>query len=125
MNITHMYIYLCLGFLDQELLSLKKFEEYRPFDHLSSISGSHSNDPVGPKGKHMVLDGITIRNLELVPGQSGDREGTLFARVDSCLTPMGKRTLRNWILAPLLQPIHIKQRQSVIRELVELNEAGR
>ena len=61
----------------------------------------------GPSGKYMVLDGITVRNLEiLVNNTTGGSEGTLLGRVDSCNTAMGRRTLRHWVVAPLLQVSH-------------------
>ena len=58
----------------------------------------------GPSGKYMVLDGITVRNLEIVMNNTtGGSEGTLLGRLDSCNTAMGRRTLRHWVVAPLLQ----------------------
>ena len=71
-----------------------------------------------------ILDGITIRNLELVPNAAGESEGTLLSRLDSCLTAMGKRTLRHWVVTPLLQPSAIGQRQTAVKELMELAEAA-
>ena len=71
-----------------------------------------------------ILDGITIRNLDLVSRTGGDTEGTLLTRIDTCLTPMGKRTLRHWLVTPLLQPSAIKQRQLAVRELMELPGIG-
>ena len=58
----------------------------------------------GPAGKYMVLDGITVRNLEIVVNNTtGGSEGTLLGRLDSCNTAMGRRVLRHWVVAPLLQ----------------------
>jgi len=114
--------YLSSGFLDQELLSLKKFEEYKPVDSNALVPTQKSNQ--GPTGKYMVLDGITIRNLDLVSRPGDETEGTLLARLDLCLTPMGKRTLRHWVVAPLLQPSSIRARQVAIKELMELPESG-
>ena len=37
---------------------------------------------------------------------------------------MGKRTLRHWVVTPLLQPSAIKQRQTAVKELMQLGEAG-
>ena len=52
----------------------------------------------------MVLDGITVRNLEIVVNNTtGGSEGTLLGRLDSCSTAMGRRVLRHWVVAPLLQ----------------------
>ena len=71
-----------------------------------------------------ISDGITIRNLDLVSRPGDETEGTLLARLDLCLTPMGKRTLRHWVVAPLLQPSSIRARQVAIKELMELPESG-
>ena len=111
------------GFLDQELLSLKKFEEYQPSDCVVPASSDDAAE-VGPVGKHMVLDGITIRNLDLVPVVGKERDGTLLTRLDSCLTAMGKRTLRQWVISPLLKISAINQRQVAVRELMEFGEAS-
>jgi len=108
--------YLSNGFLDQQLLSQKKFEEYRPMDMAAKTI---SSDPSGPTGKYMVLDGITVRNLELlVNNTTGGTEGTLLARIDTCSTAMGKRALRHWVVSPLLQKSGIMARQGAVRELI-------
>lgn len=108
--------YLSNGFLDQQLLSQKKFEEYKPMD---IVSKEISSEPKGPSGKYMVLDGITVRNLELlVNNTTGGTEGTLLARIDTCSTAMGKRALRHWVVSPLLQKAGIVARQGAVRELL-------
>ena len=78
-----------------------KFEEFCPIDEpVKDVSGGDK----GPGGKLMVLDGVAIANMELVVNEStGGSEGTLLARLDHCCTAMGRRTLRHWIVAPLLQ----------------------
>jgi len=118
--------YLSVGFLDQELLSLRKFQVYRPVDSLNSTEETAVAEQTacGPTGKYMVLDGMTIRNLDLVPGPSGESEGTLLARIDSCLTPMGKRTLRHWVVTPLCQAAAIRQRQIAVSDLMSLANAS-
>ncbi len=50
----------------------------------------------------MVLDSDTVANLELVTSFSGGREGTLLDILDRTLTAMGARTLRRWLLEPLV-----------------------
>ena len=98
-------------------------EEYRPVDYMSTRAQANEGSS-GPGGKHMVLDGITIRNLDLVPADTnGSTAGTLLGRLDSCMTAMGKRTLRHWLVSPLLQVASIQQRQTSVRELMELEEA--
>ena len=50
----------------------------------------------------LVLDAVTVRNLELVePLFSGRGDAvTLFRSLDATVTPMGKRVLRSWMLRP-------------------------
>ena len=50
----------------------------------------------------MVLDQVTVRNLELVEaaGAGDDAAATLLAAIDETATGMGARLLRSWILRP-------------------------
>ncbi|HET9836596.1 MAG TPA: DNA mismatch repair protein MutS [Candidatus Angelobacter sp.] len=52
--------------------------------------------------EHLVLDAVTVRNLELVEPLFANTgaEVTLFRALDATLTPMGKRLLRSWMLRP-------------------------
>jgi len=51
----------------------------------------------------MMLDSVTLRNLELFGSiRDGGKTGTLFGLMDRTLTPMGSRTLRNWMAKPLM-----------------------
>ena len=107
--------YLSKGFLDQQLLAQRKFQEYKPVD----ISLRREVAAGAPGGKHMVLDGVTVRNLELLANNNnGGRAGTLVARLDSCNSAMGRRTLRHWLMSPLLQIAAIKARQEAVRQLM-------
>ncbi|MGH9394657.1 MAG: DNA mismatch repair protein MutS, partial [Terriglobales bacterium] len=45
----------------------------------------------------LVLDAVTVRNLELVEPLFAGADATLRAAVDATVTPMGKRLLRQWI----------------------------
>jgi len=111
--------YLSNGFLDQQLLSQKKFAEYKPMD---MVTKTISSNPGAPTGKYMVLDGITVRNLELlVNNTTGGTEGTLLARIDTCNTAMGKRTLRHWVVSPLLQKSGVVARQGAVKELISFS----
>ncbi len=53
--------------------------------------------------QYMLIDSSAIKNLEIVQSLSDKgKVGTLFWVLDKTKTPMGKRTLRNWMLRPLL-----------------------
>jgi DNA mismatch repair protein MutS len=67
---------------------------------------------------HLALDRFTIRNLELVvPLNEGGR--SLVQALDRCISPMGSRLLKRWIVFPLLDLNAIHQRQEVVQALLE------
>jgi len=75
-------------------------------------------------GSAMALDEMTRRNLELVEplrtdASSGRRSGTLLEVVDETVTAMGARTLRRWLLQPLVEATAIWSRQDAVAELLE------
>ena len=64
----------------------------------------------------LVLDAVTVRNLELIEQlftaafASADAGVTLFRCLDATVTPMGKRLLRTWLLRPSLDRAEIEGR---------------
>lgn len=66
---------------------------------------------------HMVLDAVTLANLEIVEGRSDRSKRTLFDVVDETVTGMGSRLLRQWLLRPSLKRTEIQTRQSAVTEL--------
>ena len=75
-------------------------------------------------GGHVWLDRFTVRNLELVaPVNEGGR--TLLDAVDRCVTPMGARLLRRWLLFPLTDRAAIEARHDRVAGLLEADEVMR
>jgi DNA mismatch repair protein MutS len=71
----------------------------------------------------MALDRTTVENLELLrPLRGEEKEATLFAQINLCVTPMGARLLARWLLAPLLERSAICERQAAVAELKEGRE---
>ncbi|WP_447969153.1 DNA mismatch repair protein MutS [Nitrospira sp. M1] len=69
--------------------------------------------------REMELDGVTIRNLELIKPFSQDRDcATLLTILDKTVTAMAGRLLRQWIVRPLIDLTEIHARLSVIAEFV-------
>jgi len=68
------------------------------------------------------LDASTRRNLELVETLRGERRGSLLWVLDRTATPMGARRLRDWLLAPLVDPTAIGRRLDAVERLVEAVE---
>jgi DNA mismatch repair protein MutS len=75
-------------------------------------------EPVEPDD-FLLLDRATRQCLELVETQREHRrEGSLLGVLDATLTPMGARTLREWLLHPLRDVEAIRARQGGVAELV-------
>ncbi len=72
------------------------------------------------------IDEQSRRNLELVQGmKSGSRRGSLLAVIDRTVTPLGARTLRQWLLYPLIRREEIERRLDAVAEAVEQASARR
>jgi DNA mismatch repair protein MutS len=78
----------------------------RDASHLRTLHPYRQSD-------HLLLDASTQGHLELVQSRAG-RGMTLLGVLDRTVTPMGSRTLRDWILHPLLDPSRITARQDVL-----------
>jgi len=66
---------------------------------------------------HMVLDAVTLRNLEIVESRSESSKRTLFHVLDQTVTGMGSRLLRQWLLRPSLKRSEIQTRLAAVTEL--------
>ena len=66
----------------------------------------------------LVLDGGTIRHLQLLPGGDIGKEATLLGVLDATKTPMGARTLRNWIQRPLAKVASINARLDRVEKYI-------
>ncbi|MBK6751488.1 MAG: DNA mismatch repair protein MutS [Pyrinomonadaceae bacterium] len=66
---------------------------------------------------HMVLDAVTLRNLEIVESRGEGYKRTLFGVLDHTVTGMGSRLLRQWLLRPSLKRSEIQTRLSAVNEL--------
>lgn len=68
---------------------------------------------------YLMLDANTIKNLELVKNlQDASSSHTLFSVIDEAITPMGSRTLKKWLLRPLVKQELIEERLDVIEYLI-------
>jgi DNA mismatch repair protein MutS len=69
--------------------------------------------------QYLQIDASSRRNLELLTTLSGERRGALLWVLDDTMTPMGARTLREWVLSPLLGIETIGGRLDAVEELVD------
>jgi DNA mismatch repair protein MutS len=68
--------------------------------------------------EYLVVDAATQTNLELVTSRGQRKDTSLLAAMDRTLTPMGSRTIREWILHPLVALPPLVRRQDFIGELL-------
>jgi DNA mismatch repair protein MutS len=71
----------------------------------------------------LILDPVSVRNLELVAPifseESGKNAATVLATVDVTVTGMGARQLRSWLLRPLIDREAIEARLDAVTQLVQ------
>jgi len=75
------------------LLAYAEHTQGQPLSHIQGIGVQHNDELVH-------LPQTTRRNLELTQTLRGDPAPTLFSLLDSCMTGMGSRLLRHWLLEP-------------------------
>lgn len=67
---------------------------------------------------HLILDPVTVRNLDLVDSPHGAaRNYSLLGVIDATATSMGARALRSWLLRPSVKRGEIEARHGAIEDL--------
>lgn len=66
---------------------------------------------------HLVLDTVTVRNLELVESLAGGSGRSLLQVIDETVTGMGGRLLRSWLLRPCVKRGEVDARQAGVQDL--------
>jgi DNA mismatch repair protein MutS len=95
------------------LIHYLKQTQKAELSHISKMSWHNPSD-------YMILDYTTQKNLEIVHSLiDRSRTGTLLSVIDQTLTPMGGRTLRSFILNPLLSKKEIDERLDAVSELCD------
>ncbi|KAL9611882.1 MAG: hypothetical protein Q9167_003496 [Letrouitia subvulpina] len=88
--------------IERELLTLGNFNWYDPIKKATSL----------------VLDGKTLINLEIFANSlDGGPDGTLFALLNRCITPFGKRMFKQWVCHPLMDVAKINARLDAVESL--------
>lgn len=92
------------------IISYLKETQKKTLSHIHKIQEYNLNN-------FMYLDSSTIRNLELVKNVMENENATLLSVLDKTLTPMGKRLIRKWLVAPLIDKAKIEDRLYATKEL--------
>lgn len=79
-------------------------------EHISEINYFESAD-------FMILDAVTLRNLEIVESKGESHKKTLLGVIDETVTGMGARLLRSWLLRPSIKRNEIQTRLAAVSEL--------
>ena len=66
---------------------------------------------------HLVLDSVTVRNLELVESLAGGAGRSLLQVIDETVTGMGGRLLRSWLLRPCVKRLETEARLAAVQDL--------
>jgi len=78
--------------------------------HITSLTYFQPQD-------HLVLDQVTVRNLELVESLGGASGRTLLSVIDETVTSMGARLLRSWLLRPCVKQGEVEARLAAVQDL--------
>ncbi len=92
------------------LLSYAEHTQGRALTHLHSVQVQRNDELID-------LPQTTRRNLELTQTLRGEEKPTLFSLLDTCMTGMGSRLLKNWLLAPRRDRSEAQQRLGAIAAL--------
>ncbi|MEO8042630.1 MAG: DNA mismatch repair protein MutS, partial [Acidobacteriota bacterium] len=79
-------------------------------EHITDISYFESNDS-------MILDPVTLRNLEIVEARGETAGRTLFHILNNSITSMGSRLLKSWLVRPSIKRSEIQTRLAALTEL--------
>lgn len=93
------------------ILQYLDYTEHKLTAHITSISRIDQD-------QFVWIDRFTLRNLELLSGAGGGKEGSLFMVLDRCACAMGSRLLRRRITMPLKDKAEIDARADVVAALI-------
>ncbi len=79
-------------------------------EHISEITFFRPSE-------YLVLDAVTLSNLEVLESRSDQQKRTLLGILDETVTGMGGRLLRSWLLRPSIKRSEIETRLSAVDEL--------
>ncbi|QHJ01717.1 DNA mismatch repair protein MutS [Xylophilus rhododendri] len=99
------------------LLAFAEHTQGRALGHVASLR-VHRDDEL------IELPAITRRNLELTKTLRGEDTPTLFSLLDTCMTGMGSRALRGWLLEPRRERTQASRRLQAIAALRGEHGAG-
>ncbi|CAD5111108.1 DgyrCDS451 [Dimorphilus gyrociliatus] len=106
------YFKRCL--IDAEILSLGNVTIYTP----PEVKNQQDNTcDLTSNQRKMIIDGVSLNNLEILCNNAGTNQGTLLEKINFCNTAFGRRLLCQWICSPLINPSAINERLDAIDDI--------
>ncbi len=99
------------------LLTYAEHTQGRALSHVQQIQVQKSDAWID-------LPSTTRRNLELTQTLRGEDSPTLFSLLDTCMTGMGSRMLKSWLLTPPRQRDTARARLQAVQQLKGLSGEG-
>jgi DNA mismatch repair protein MutS len=99
------------------LLTYAEHTQGRALTHVKQVKVQKSDEWID-------LPSTTRRNLELTQTLRGEDAPTLFSLLDSCMTGMGSRMLKSWLLTPPRHRQIARERLQALQQLKGLNGEG-
>ena len=99
------------------LLTYAEHTQGRALTHVKQVKVQKSDEWID-------LPSTTRRNLELTQTLRGEDSPTLFSLLDTCMTGMGSRMLKNWLLTPPRQRQIARERLQALHQLKGVSGEG-
>jgi len=93
--------------------ALEQLYSYLKYTNPKSLCQSYTISHYIPE-EYLVIDATTQSNLGLF-ALSQEKKHSLFDVLDNCVTPMGSRLLKKWLLSPLKQQHAIERRLRIVQ----------
>ncbi|UMM11043.1 hypothetical protein L5515_000522 [Caenorhabditis briggsae] len=109
--------YLRDSLIDVDMISMRNITLYDS-NNSKPEKINQEDDKVDWKGKHLILDGTVLENLNIVPNGRDSHLTSLYYVLNKCSTPFGRRLLRSWLLQPTCDPATLRLRQEAIKWMI-------
>ncbi|KAL3998681.1 MutS domain V family protein [Acanthocheilonema viteae] len=129
--------YLGRCFIDVDMISMQRFELYKPMNLTGPLfqdKDQAESDEQYWSGHRLILDSLALKHLNIIPPigfikkfsphDPVTAKYTLYNVINKCVTPAGKRLLRQWVCAPVCDREILYSRQDAIEWLSETRLKG-
>ena len=97
--------------IDHQVIRNSKFE-------VIDINKDKTNSKDDKFPKNMIIDSVTLANLEIVSNSNGATDNSLSSRLNTCQTAFGRRQFFKWICNPLCDPKDINMRLDAVEDFI-------